>query len=133
MPTINQLVRHGRKPKRYHSRAPALEGAPQLAGIVLSVKVIKPKKPNSANRCCCKVRLSNGREITAKIPGEANNISEHMEVLVRGASVPDLPGVKYAIIRGALGAGGVGHVPKWGVSRRQSRSRYGTKLRQKGV
>lgn len=120
MPTINQLVRNPRKPKKRKSKAPALEGNPQKRGVCIRVYTTTPKKPNSALRKVAKVRLSNGREIIAYIPGEGHNLQEHSVVLVRGVRVKDLPGVKYHIIRGVYDAAGV-------EKRRNSRSKYGTK------
>jgi len=120
MPTINQLVRNPRKPKKRKSKAPALEGNPQKRGVCIRVYTTTPKKPNSALRKVAKVRLSNGREIIAYIPGEGHNLQEHSVVLVRGGRVKDLPGVKYHIIRGVYDAAGV-------EKRRNSRSKYGTK------
>jgi small subunit ribosomal protein S12 len=101
MPTINQLVRRGRKKPRNKSKAPALEGCPQKAGTVILVKVIDPKKPNSANRRVARIRLTNGMIVTAYDPGEGSNLVEHANVLVRGGRVKDLPGVRYHIVRGA--------------------------------
>ncbi len=120
MPTINQLVRKGRKRKRSKSKAPALEGNPFKRGVCLQVKTMTPKKPNSALRKIARVRLSNGREVTAYIPGEGHNLQEHSIVLVRGGRVRDLPGVRYHIVRGALDCAGV-------EGRKRSRSKYGTK------
>ncbi|MCD6551049.1 30S ribosomal protein S12 [Thermotoga sp.] len=120
MPTINQLIRHGRKPKKKKSKAPALQGNPQKRGVCIKVSTMTPKKPNSALRKIARVRLSNGIEVTAYIPGIGHNLQEHSVVLVRGGRVKDLPGVRYKIIRGALDAAGV-------EGRRQSRSKYGTK------
>ncbi|MCF6192191.1 MAG: 30S ribosomal protein S12 [Candidatus Hydrothermae bacterium] len=120
MPTIQQLVRHGRKPKRKKSKSPALEGNPQRRGVCIRVYTTTPKKPNSALRKVAKVRLSNGREVIAYIPGEGHNLQEHSVVLVRGGRVKDLPGVKYHIVRGVYDAAGV-------ENRRSSRSLYGTK------
>lgn len=120
MPTINQLVRTPRKPKKRKSKAPALEGNPQKRGVCIRVYTTTPKKPNSALRKVAKVRLSNGREVIAYIPGEGHNLQEHSVVLVRGGRVKDLPGVKYHIIRGVYDAAGV-------EKRRNSRSKYGTK------
>ena len=107
MPTINQLVRKGREPLRPKTKAPALRGAPQKRGVCLLVRTISPKKPNSALRKIARVRLSNGKEITAYIPGEEHNLQEHSIVLVRGGRVRDLPGVRYHIVRGTLDALGV--------------------------
>ena len=120
MPTINQLVRKGRRQMKKKSKAPVLESCPQKRGVCLSVKTQTPKKPNSALRKIARVRLSNNREVTAYIPGEGHNLQEHSIVLVRGGRVKDLPGVRYKIIRGTLDASGVG-------GRNQARSRYGAK------
>ncbi|CAB1129953.1 ribosomal protein S12 (BS12) [Candidatus Hydrogenisulfobacillus filiaventi] len=125
MPTINQLIRHGRKQMRKKSKAPALRGNPQKRGVCLSVKTVTPKKPNSALRKVARVRLTNGEEVTAYIPGVGHNLQEHSVVLVRGGRVRDLPGVRYHIIRGALDAAGV-------AKRAQGRSRYGAKRAQSG-
>ncbi len=120
MPTINQLVRKGRRRIRARSKSPVLEGCPQKRGVCLAVKTQTPKKPNSALRKIARIRLSNNREITAYIPGEGHNLQEHSIVLVRGGKVRDLPGVRYHIIRGTLDAAGVD-------GRRQQRSKYGMK------
>ncbi len=120
MPTINQLIRNPRKPRKKRSKAPALEGNPQKRGVCIRVYTTTPKKPNSALRKVAKVRLSNGREIIAYIPGEGHNLQEHSVVLVRGGRVKDLPGVKYHIVRGVYDAAGV-------EKRRNSRSKYGAK------
>jgi len=120
MPTFNQLVRMGRNKPVRRSKTPALDGSPQRRGVCLRIFVIKPKKPNSANRVCARVRLTNGQEITVYVPGEKNELKEHSIVLVRGGRVKDLPGVRYHIIRGAADTSGV-------VGRNQSRSKYGTK------
>lgn len=120
MPTINQLVRLGRRKVRWKSKAPALGSAPQRRGVCLAVKTQTPKKPNSALRKVARVRLTNGQEVTAYIPGEGHNLQEHSVVLVRGGRVKDLPGVRYHIIRGTLDALGV-------EGRHRSRSKYGTK------
>ncbi len=135
MPTINQLVRKGRKPKKTKSKAPALQftlnvydqkrtrrkkGSPQKRGVFTVVKTMTPKKPNSALRKVARVRLSNGIEVTAYIPGEGHSLQEHSVVLVRGGRVKDLPGVRYHIVRGTLDAAGV-------EKRRVSRSKYGVK------
>ncbi|HUS94492.1 MAG TPA: 30S ribosomal protein S12 [Patescibacteria group bacterium] len=135
MPTINQLVRKGRKPKRKKTKAPALQftfnsfkqrrtrqpkGAPQKRGVCTQVKTMPPKKPNSALRKVARVRLSNGIEVTAYIPGEGHTLQDHSVVLVRGGRVKDLPGVRYHIVRGTLDSGGV-------ADRRQGRSKYGSK------
>jgi small subunit ribosomal protein S12 len=121
MPTINQLIRHGRRAKRYKSKSPMLDSCPQKRGVCLIVKTMTPKKPNSALRKIARVRLSNGRETTAYIPGEGHNLQEHSIVLVRGGRVRDLPGVRYHIIRGKLDCQGV-------EGRRKSRSKYGVKV-----
>lgn len=121
MPTIQQLIRLGRRKIRAKSKRPDLEGCPQKRGVCLVVTTRTPKKPNSALRKIARVRLSNGREITAYIPGEGHNLHEHSIVLVRGGRVRDLPGVRYHIIRGPLDAAGV-------KERRRSRSKYGCKL-----
>ena len=120
MPTINQLIRKGRKKMRERSKAPVLQKCPQKRGVCLAVKTQTPKKPNSALRKIARVRLSNNREITAYIPGEGHNLQEHSIVLVRGGRVKDLPGVRYKIVRGTLDTSGV-------RDRRQARSRYGAK------
>jgi small subunit ribosomal protein S12 len=120
MPTINQLVRKGRRKLKRRSKSPVLDACPQKRGVCLQVKTMTPKKPNSALRKVARVRLSNGKEVTVYIPGEGHNLQEHSIVLVRGGRVRDLPGVRYHVIRGALDATGVD-------DRRQSRSKYGTK------
>lgn len=120
MPTINQLVRKPRTPQKSRSKTPVLEGCPQRRGVCLLVKTVTPKKPNSALRKVARVRLSNGKEITAYIPGEGHNLQEHSIVLVRGGRVRDLPGIRYKIIRGVLDTLGV-------TNRKQARSRYGAK------
>ena len=120
MPTINQLVRKGRRMVRSKSKRPDLQGCPQKRGVCLQVMTRTPKKPNSALRKVAKVRLSNGREIIVFIPGEGHNLQEHLTVLVRGGRVRDLPGVRYHIIRGKLDATGV-------EARRRGRSKYGAK------
>ena len=120
MPTINQLVRKGRNAQKNRTKAPALENCPQRRGVCTQVKIMTPKKPNSALRKIARIKLSTGKEITAYIPGEKHNLQEHSIVLVRGGRVRDLPGVRYHVIRGTLDAGGV-------EERRQSRSKYGAK------
>ena len=120
MPTIQQLVRKGRKSKPTKVRTPALKGSPQRRGVCTRVYTHTPKKPNSALRKVARVRLTSGVEVTAYIPGEGHNLQEHSIVLVRGGRVKDLPGVRYKIIRGALDASGVS-------ARQQARSRYGAK------
>ncbi len=122
MPTINQLVRKGRKSKPKKSGAPVLEKCPQKHGVCLQVKTQTPKKPNSALRKIARVRLSNGKEVTAYIPGEGHNLQEHSIVLIRGGRVRDLPGVRYKVVRGALDTMGVD-------GRKQGRSKYGVKGR----
>ncbi len=134
MPTVNQLVRKGRKQTSKKTKAPALRfihnsltnrtregrGSPQMRGVCTAVRTMTPKKPNSALRKVCRVRLTNGIEVTAYIPGEGHTLQEHSVVLIRGGRVKDLPGVRYHVIRGALDAQGVG-------DRRRSRSKYGTR------
>ncbi len=120
MPTINQLVRKGRKPKFTKVSTPALRGAPQKRGVCTRVYTTTPKKPNSALRKVARVRLTNQMEITSYIPGEGHNLQEHSVVLVRGGRVKDLPGVRYKVIRAALDAAGV-------AERRKARSKYGAK------
>ena len=134
MPTINQLIRKGRRSKTEKTKAPALhynfnamknrtkwgEGNPQRRGVCTQVRTMTPKKPNSALRKIARVRLSNGIEVTAYIPGEGHELQEHSVVLVRGGRVPDLPGVRYHIVRGALDSTGV-------KDRKRSRSKYGAK------
>lgn len=120
MPTINQLVRLGRKKTVKKSKSMALKNCPQVRGVCTRVFTVTPKKPNSALRKVARVKLSNGMEVTAYIPGEGHNLQEHSMVLVRGGRVKDLPGCKYHIVRGALDTAGV-------ENRKQSRSCYGTK------
>lgn len=120
VPTINQLVRKPRKRNRSKSNTPLLEGCPQKRGVCLQVKTVTPKKPNSALRKVARVRLSNGKEVTAYIPGEGHNLQEHSVVLIRGGRVRDLPGVRYHVLRGVLDTQGV-------KDRKQSRSKYGAK------
>ena len=135
MPTVNQLVRKGRKKKKRKSKAPALhyrfnalkqkreyipEGAPQKRGVCTNVRTMTPKKPNSALRKVARVKLSSGFEVTAYIPGVGHNLAEHSVVLVRGGRVKDLPGVRYHIVRGTLDAAGT-------ADRKQGRSKYGTR------
>jgi len=124
MPTINQLVRKGRKIITQKSKVPALGACPQRRGVCLRVYTMTPKKPNSALRKIARVRLTNGKEVTSYIPGEGHSLQEHSIVLIEGGRVKDLPGVRYHIVRGALDTTGVD-------GRRQSRSKYGTK-RPKG-
>jgi small subunit ribosomal protein S12 len=120
VPTIQQLVRKGRTQETKKGKSPALDGCPQKRGVCTRVYTTTPKKPNSALRKVAKVRLTNGEEVIAYIPGEGHNLQEHSIVLVRGGRVKDLPGVKYHIVRGALDTAGVSE-------RKQSRSKYGTK------
>jgi len=135
VPTVNQLMRKGRHPLHRKSKAPALhwqynslknklvqvrKGSPQMRGVCIQVRTISPKKPNSALRKVARVRLTNGMEVTAYIPGEGHNLQEHSVVMVRGGRVPDLPGVRYHIVRGILDTAGV-------ESRKQGRSLYGVK------
>ena len=120
MPTLNQLVRKGRKKVVRKSKRPDLDRCPQKRGVCLQVMTRTPKKPNSALRKVARVRLSNGKEVTAYIPGEGHNLQEHSIVLVRGGRVRDLPGVRYHIVRGTLDTLGV-------ESRRRGRSKYGAK------
>lgn len=120
MPTINQLVKSKRKKVTKKTKSPALKAAPQKRGICVRVYTTKPKKPNSALRKVARVRLSNGYEVTAYIPGEGHNLQEHSVVLIRGGRVKDLPGVRYHVIRGVYDSAGV-------ENRRRSRSLYGAK------
>ena len=120
MPTINQLIRKGRKDPKSKTKSPDLDQCPARRGVCLQVKTQTPKKPNSALRKVARVRLSNGKEVTAYIPGEDHNLQEHSIVLVRGGRVRDLPGVRYHVVRGTLDTLGVD-------GRKQSRSRYGAK------
>ena len=123
MPTINQLVRKGRRVILKKSKSPALQKSPQKRGVCTRVYTTTPKKPNSALRKVARVRLTNGYEVTAYIPGEGHNLQEHSIVLIRGGRVKDLPGVRYHIIRGTLDAAGV-------TERKRSRSKYGAKRPQ---
>jgi len=120
MPTVNQLIRKPRKPRRMRNKVPALDSCPQKRGVCTRVYTTTPKKPNSALRKVARVRLTNGHEVTSYIPGEGHNLQEHSVVLIRGGRVKDLPGVRYHIIRGTLDTQGV-------ANRRQSRSKYGAK------
>ena len=120
MPTINQLVRKGRKKQSKKSKVPALKSCPQKGGVCTRVYTTTPKKPNSALRKVARVRLSNGFEVTAYIPGEGHNLQEHSVVMIRGGRVKDLPGVRYHILRGNLDTQGV-------TARKQQRSKYGAK------
>jgi len=123
MPTINQLVRKPRRPVKYKTKAPVLEASPFKRGVCHQVKTMTPKKPNSALRKVARVRLSNGKEITAYIGGEGHNLQEHSIVLVRGGRVRDLPGVRYHIVRGVLDCQGV-------AERKQARSKYGAQRKK---
>ncbi len=125
MPTINQLIRRGRKDVEAKDKAPALRSNPQKRGVCTRVYTTTPKKPNSALRKVARVRLTNGFEVTAYIPGEGHNLQEHSIVLIRGGRVKDLPGVRYHIVRGTLDSAGVN-------DRRQSRSKYGAKRPKAG-
>ena len=120
MPTINQLVRKSRRKVTWKSKAPAMGGSPQKRGVCTRVYTTTPKKPNSALRKVARVRLTNGIEVTAYIPGEGHNLQEHSIVMIRGGRVKDLPGVRYHIIRGTLDTAGV-------TDRKQGRSKYGAK------
>ncbi len=120
MPTINQLLRKPRRPSPRRNKVPSLQACPQKRGVCTRVYTTTPKKPNSALRKVARVRLTNGREVTAYIPGEGHNLQEHSVVLIRGGRVRDLPGVRYHIIRGTLDTQGVG-------GRKQRRSKYGSK------
>ena len=120
MPTINQLVRHGREVEKTKSKSPAMQNSPQRRGVCTRVYTTTPKKPNSALRKVAKVRLTNGFEVISYIGGEGHNLQEHSVVLVRGGRVRDLPGVRYKVIRAALDAAGV-------ADRRKARSKYGAK------
>jgi len=124
MPTINQLIRHGRNKKKTRPKAPALESCPQKRGVCTQVKTTTPKKPNSALRKIARIKLTNGVEVTGYIPGVGHNLQEHSIVMIRGGRVKDLPGVRYHIIRGVLDASGVD-------GRRQGRSLYGAKRPKK--
>ena len=122
MPTIQQLVRQGRTTKFSKTKTPALKGSPQRRGVCTRVYTNTPKKPNSALRKVARVRLTNGMEVTAYIPGEGHNLQEHSVVLVRGGRVKDLPGVRYKVVRGTLDAAGVS-------DRKKARSQYGVKAK----
>ena len=124
MPTINQLVRKGRQKVTKRSKSPVLDSCPQKRGVCLIVKTQTPKKPNSALRKVCRVRLTNGYEVTSYIGGEGHNLQEHSVVLIRGGRVKDLPGVRYHTVRGTLDCAGVGE-------RKQGRSKYGAKRPKK--
>jgi len=124
MPTLNQLVRKGRRKSVERNKVPALQGCPQKRGVCIRVYTTTPKKPNSALRKVCRVRLTNGYEVTAYIMGEGHNVQEHSVVGIRGGRVKDLPGVRYKTIRGYLDLAGV-------KNRKQSRSKYGAKAEKK--
>jgi small subunit ribosomal protein S12 len=124
MPTINQLIKKGRKKQSIESKSPALQNCPQRRGVCIRVYTTTPKKPNSALRKVARVRLTNGVEVTSYIGGEGHNLQEHSVVLVRGGRVKDLPGVRYHMVRGSLDTQGV-------TNRKQSRSKYGTKKPKK--
>ncbi len=124
MPTINQLIRFGREAVKSKTKSPALQSAPQKRGVCLQVKTQTPKKPNSALRKVARVRLTNGYEVTAYIPGVGHNLQEHSIVTIRGGRVKDLPGVRYHVVRGTLDTQGV-------ADRRRSRSKYGAKAPKK--
>jgi small subunit ribosomal protein S12 len=124
MPTINQLIKNGRKKQIAKTTAPALKACPQKRGVCVRVYTSTPKKPNSALRKVARVRLTNGMEVTTYIPGEGHNLQEHSAVLIRGGRVKDLPGVRYHIIRGTMDASGV-------EERRNGRSKYGAKRPKK--
>jgi small subunit ribosomal protein S12 len=126
LPTVNQLIKEGRRTIRAKSTTPALKGSPQKRGVCTRVYTSTPKKPNSALRKVARVRLTNGIEVTAYIPGEGHNLQEHSIVLIRGGRVKDLPGVRYHIIRGTLDAAGV-------ADRKQGRSKYGAKKPKKAA
>src|SRR3989454_10913365 len=126
MPTINQLVRHGRTLARNKTKSPALMRSPQRRGVCIRVYTTTPKKPNSALRKVARVRLTNGMEVTTYIPGVGHNLQEHSIVLVRGGRVKELPRGRYHLVRGALDAGG-------GQNRRQNRSKYGAKQQKPGA
>ena len=126
MPTIQQLVRKGRLKPSFNSKAPALDVCPQRRGVCVRVYTTTPKKPNSAMRKVARVRLTNGKEVNAYIPGEGHNLQEHSIVLVRGGRVRDLPGVRYHLVRGAMDAAGVD-------GRKQRRSKYGAKRPKAGA
>ena len=135
MPTISQLVRKGRKRQTKKSNSPALDGCPQKKGVCTRVYVVKPKKPNSAQRKCARVRLSNGKEVVCYIPGVDHNLQEHSAVLIRGGRVKDLPGVKYHVVRGVLDCESVQDktfsAKEGEVHRNQGRSKYGVKRKKK--
>ena len=120
MPTINQIIKNGRKVKKANSKAPALKSCPQKRGVCVRVYTTTPKKPNSALRKVARVRLTNGIEVTSYIGGEGHNLQEHSVIMIRGGKVKDLPGVRYHVVRGTLDCNGV-------AGRKQGRSKYGAK------
>ena len=120
MPTINQIIKNGRKVKKANSKAPALKSCPQKRGVCVRVYTTTPKKPNSALRKVARVRLTNGIEVTSYIGGEGHNLQEHSVIMIRGGKVKDLPGVRYHVVRGTLDCSGV-------ANRKQGRSKYGAK------
>ncbi len=126
MPTISQLIRHGRVSKQKRSKSPALKACPQRRGVCIQVRTMTPKKPNSALRKIARIRLTNQQEVTAYIPGEKHKLQEHSVVMIRGGRVKDLAGVRYHIVRGRLDATGVDN-------RKQGRSRYGAKRPKAGA
>jgi len=125
LPTINQLIRYGRKKSKSKSNSPALENSPFKRGVCTRVFTTTPKKPNSALRKVARVRLSNGMEVSAYIPGEGHSLQEHSIVLVRGGKIKDIPGVRYHVVRGTKDSTGV-------ENRRRARSKYGTRRQKKG-
>jgi small subunit ribosomal protein S12 len=128
VPTINQLINHGREAAKWKTASPALKSCPQKRGVCVRVYTTTPKKPNSALRKVCRVRLTNGMEVTSYIPGEGHNLQEHSVVLIRGGRVKDLPGVRYHVIRGTLDASGaIGPSSTNKVNRNRKRSKYGVK------
>jgi len=128
MPTISQLIRNGRSTPNYKTSSPALQSCPQRRGVCVRVYTTTPKKPNSALRKVCRVRLTNQIEVTSYIPGEGHNLQEHSVVLIRGGRVKDLPGVRYHVVRGTLDASGaIGPSPTNKVNRNRKRSKYGVK------
>ncbi|MCZ6681720.1 MAG: 30S ribosomal protein S12 [Planctomycetota bacterium] len=131
MPTINQLCRRPRRDKPKKSKSRDLEVCPERRGVCLIVKTMTPKKPNSALRKVARVRLTNGREVTAYIPGIGHNLQEHSIVLIRGGRVRDLPGIRYHVIRGVLDCASVEDQDKFQVRRARGRSKYGTKRQKK--
>ena len=132
MPTIQQLINHGRVLQKAKTKSPALKNCPQRRGVCVRVYTSTPKKPNSALRKVCRVRLTNGMEVTSYIPGEGHNLQEHSVVLIRGGRVKDLPGVRYHVVRGTLdAAGAIGPSPTNKQDRNRKRSKYGVKKPKK--